>query len=137
MPELTPQSIPSPAPDPPTWEDREGFRETLLLHFTRPGDADAMRHFGAMLYDSALLCASSWPAWPETTTRTELRAAAADLRHLEGFLTSVGQEHKVTSLPSGDARLSRFAAREAREVAKIARRIEEALAPGETKGEEG
>ena len=137
MPELTPQSIPSPEGDPPTWEDREGFRETLLLHFTRPGDADAMRHFGAMLYDSALLSSSSWPDWPESTTRTELRAAAADLRHLEGFLTTVGREYEVTSLPSEDARLSLFAAREAREIAKIARRIEEALAPREAKEEEG
>jgi hypothetical protein len=137
MPELTSQSTTPPAADSPTWEDREGFRETLLLHFTRPGDADAMRHFGAMLYDSALLCASSWPDWPETTTRTELRAAAADLRHLEGFLATVGREHEVASLSSEDARLSRIAARQAGEVAKVARRIEEALAPREAKEEEG
>ena len=137
MPELTSQSIPPPAADSPTWEDREGFRETLLLHFTRPGDADAMRHFGAMLYDSALLSASSWPDWPESTTRTELRAAAADLRHLESFLTTVGQEYKVMSLSSEDARLSRFAAREAGKIARIAQRIEEVLVPREAKEEEG
>jgi hypothetical protein len=136
MPELTPQSTTPPAVDPFAWEDREGFRETLLLHFTRPGDADAMRHFGAMLYDCAIECASSWPAWPDTTTRTELRAAAADLRHLEGFLAAVGQEHAVSSLPWQDARLSRFAARQAAEVARIAHRIEQELAQwaGEAEG---
>lgn len=128
MPELTAQSTTPPAVDPSTWEDREGFRETLLLHFRRPGDADALRHVGALLYDAALDCAGSWPDWPETPTRMELRAAAADLRHLEGFLTAVGQEHAAASLPWQDARLSRFAGRQAGEVARIAHRIEEELA---------
>jgi len=123
-----PKSISPSVLDPSDWEDREGFRETLLLHFTRPGDADAMRRVGAMLYDAALECASSWPNWPESATRTELRAAAADLRHLEGFLTALGQEHVVASLPWQDARLSRFAARQGVEVGRIAHRIEEELA---------
>jgi len=121
------QSTSQPEPGPSAWEDREGFRATFLLHFTRAGDADAMRHFGAMLYDCARECASSWPAWCESSTRTELRAAAADLRHLKGFLTAVGQEHAVASLEWHDARLSRVAARQAAEVARIAHRIEEEL----------
>ncbi len=136
MPELTAQSTTPPAVNPSTWEDREGFRETLLLHFRRPGDADAMRHFGAMLYDAALASAKEWPDWPESPTRAELRAAAADLRHLEGFLAATGQEHAVASLPWQDARLSRFAARQAAEVARIAHRIEQELAQwaGEAEG---
>jgi hypothetical protein len=129
MPELTAQSIsPPPSFD---WENREGFRETLLLHFTRPGDADAMRQIGAMLFDCALQSAGEWPESPDSPTRTELRAAAADLRHLEGFLTAVGQEHAVSSLTWLDERLSRFAARQAVEVGRIAHRIEEELAQWE------
>jgi hypothetical protein len=127
MPELTTQSTTPPAVAPSTWEDREGFRETLLLHFTRPGDADALRHVGALLYDAALECAGSWPGWPESSTRTELRAAVADLRHLQGFLQSVGREREVSSLGQPDERLSQFAARQAAEVAKIAHRIEQEL----------
>jgi hypothetical protein len=71
-------------PDPLSWEVREGFRETLLLHLTRPGDADALRAFGALLYAAALECASSWPSWPESSTRMELRAVALDLQHASG-----------------------------------------------------
>jgi hypothetical protein len=136
MPELAAQSTTPPAVDPFAWEDREGFRETLLLHFTRPGDADTLRRVGALLYESALECAGSWPEWPQSSTRMELRAAAADLRHLEGFLAAVGQEHAVASLPWQDARLSRFAGRQAAEVARIAHRIEQELAQwaGEAEG---
>ena len=128
MPELVSQFTSPPPPDTHDWENHEGFRETLLLHFTGPGDADAMRHFGAMLYDCAVTNAKEWPDWPESATRAELRAAARDLRHLEGFLTAVGLEHEVMSLEWVDARLSRFAARQAREIGRIAHRIEEELA---------
>lgn len=114
--------------EPSTWEDREGFRETLLFHFTRPGDAEAMRRFGTVLYDWALESSAAWPTWPEGVTRSELRAAAADLRHLEGFLASVGQEHRVSDLGFEESTLSRFAARQAREVGRIADRIEKELA---------
>lgn len=115
-------------PDPHAWEDREGFRESLLLHFTRPGDADAMRAFGALLYDAALECAPSWPDWPESAARAEMRAVAADLRHASGILASIGQERRVSSLSPSDARLSKHASDLARVVVKIANSIESKLA---------
>jgi hypothetical protein len=61
-------------------------------------------------------------------TRTKLRTAAVELRHLEGLLAVAGQEHEVTRLPWPEARLSRFAACQTGEVARIASRIEEELA---------
>ena len=73
----------------------------------------------------------NWPAWTESSTRTELRAAIADLRHLQGFLGSVGREHRLSSLSSEDTALSQSASRVAIEVGKLADRIERELATGQ------
>jgi hypothetical protein len=98
------------------------------MYLTPPGYAAALRTVGEMLHMMILESYNPWPGWPESSTRTELRAALADLRHLEGFLGAVGREHVVSSLTRPDGRLSRFAARQAAEVAKIAHRIEAELA---------
>jgi len=116
-----------PQVDPVEWENHEGFRETLLLYITEPKANAAFRTFGATLLDIALECARSWPHHPEGETRAELRAALADLRHLEGFLTAVGQEHIVSSLEDDNDAFSRFAARQAIAVGRIADQIEEEL----------
>jgi hypothetical protein len=130
------ESTPAPIPciDPALWEDGEGFRETLLLHFTEPQANATLRDVGALLFDLALECSRSWPHHPAGATHAELRAALADLRHLEGFLDAVGREHLVSSLDFTATALSQFAARQAREVQRIADRIEEEL--GERKEEE-
>ena len=113
--------------DPAEWEEHEGFRETLLLHVTEPKANAVFRDLGAVLLDMALGCADSWPHHPQGETRAELQAALADLRHLEGFLTALGQEHIVSSLEDDNDALSRFAARQAIAVGRIADRIEEEL----------
>jgi len=125
-----PPSSPAVPPeiDPRTWEDFAVFRECFLMYLTPPGYAAALRTFGEMLHGMILESYNPWPGWPESSTRTELRAALADLRHLEGFLGAVGREHVASSLTRPDDRLSRFAARQAGEVAKIAQRIEAELA---------
>jgi hypothetical protein len=114
--------------DPAAWEDFAVFRETFLMYLTPPDYAAALRKVGEMLFTMILENYDPWPGWPESSTRTELRAALADLRHLEGFLGAVGREHVVSSLGKEDDRLSRFAARQAAEVAKIAHRIDAELA---------
>jgi len=123
------QSTPAPIPyiDPAKWEEHEGLRETLLLHFTDPEANATLRRLGDLFLNLSLECASSWPHYPEGETRSELRAALADLRHLEGFLSGVGQEHAVSSLSAADDALSRFAARQAQKLSKIAEEIEQAV----------
>jgi hypothetical protein len=113
--------------DPTAWEDHEGFRETLLLHFTEPKSNSTLRNLGGLLFDMALECARSWPDQPEGATRAGLQAALADLRHLEGFLTDLGRQHVVSPLADEDEALSRFAARQAIGVGRIADRIEQRL----------
>ncbi len=123
------ESIPAPIPclDPAAWEEHEGFRETFLLHYTEPEANTTLRHLGSLLFNLALESSGTWPHHPGGVTRSELKAALADLRHLQGFLATVGREHRVSSLTVTDDTLSRFAAEQAKEVGRIADRIEEEL----------
>ncbi|HEX9940680.1 MAG TPA: hypothetical protein VGG03_01590 [Thermoanaerobaculia bacterium] len=137
MPELiresssppTPPAVP-PAIDPAAWEDFPVFRETFLLYISEPQFNAALRtaaeHFFGMLLETY----DRWPAWPESSTRMEVRAAISDLRHLQGFLASVGQERALSSLDAGDARLSKHASRVARLLKQVADTFERKLAKG-------
>ncbi len=151
MPELVPKSTAAPAPppmppgcppippevmqpavppiiSPAAWEDYPIFRETFLLYVSEPEFNRSLRTMGDYFFGMLLECYGDWPAWPESSTRTELRAAVADLRHLQGFLAAVGQERRFSSLSPGDVRLSRYASGIARVLNKIASGIERKLA---------
>jgi hypothetical protein len=133
MPELTPQSTtPVPIATPPrippeSWEDFPVFRETFLLYLTEKPGNDALRVVGRLFHELVLEYSHLWPDWPEGTTTTELRAALADLRHLQGFLGTVGQEQETAALAHGETYLSRLAARQAGELARIGDEIERAI----------
>jgi hypothetical protein len=129
-PEADPPAVP-PLLDPAAWEDFSVFRETFLMYVTEPAYNAALRKIGEFLFTMVLEYYDNWPALTESSTRTELRAAVADLRHLEGFLGSVGREHRLSSLSSEDTALSQSAARVAVEVGKLADRIEHELATGQ------
>jgi len=151
MPELVKDSIPSPAPPPmppgyplippeilrpavppiiapAAWEDYSLFRETALLYVSEPQFNAALRMVGDYFFGMLLECYGDWPEWPESSTRMELRAAVSDLRHLQGFIASIGQERRVSSLSPGDVRLSRFASGAARMLKRLADSIESRLA---------
>lgn len=151
MPELVQQSTPNPPPpippgmlppdrpefpaippafDPAGWEDAPAFRFTFLMHITPPGYAEALQTLGLMLYNLLLETPAEWPEWQESTTRVEMKAAAADLRHLQGFLRSVARENKVSSLDVEDGWLSNLARKLAPQVGKLAGFIEKELAEG-------
>lgn len=129
MPDQPKSTLAAPIPriDPASWEGGEGFRETLLLHYTDPEANITLRRLGGLLFNFSLECAESWPHHGEGETRSELRAALADLRHLEGFLASVGMEHELSSLAPADEALSLFAGRQALGLSRIADEIEAAL----------
>ncbi|HEV2853983.1 MAG TPA: hypothetical protein VHC97_14390 [Thermoanaerobaculia bacterium] len=125
-PELDTPSTP-PILDPVAWEDFAVFRETFLLYFTESPYNAALRVFGRLIHELVLEYYHHWPSWPEGVTATELRAALADLRHLEGYLASVGREHQDASLSESDTVLSVLASRLARELSRVADEIEQAL----------
>ncbi len=127
-----PHPQPSHAPAPQTlmpagWEESAGFRETFLFHVTDPDDAAALRHLSRMLYDSTLELARFTPPVGESATREELRAAAADVRHLQGFLAAVARSEEESELSLADAELAALAARQAEVVAGVAVALEQAL----------
>ncbi len=99
MPELTAKFIPPLSPPPPSgpaasppiirpeeWEEQPAFRETFLLYFTDPGANATLRGFGRLLHELVLEFWGMWPSHPEGVFPAELRAAVADLRHLQGAL---------------------------------------------------
>jgi hypothetical protein len=126
QPEADPPATP-PILDPAAWETLPAFRETFLMYVTPPGYAAAIRTMGEMMYSLLLEAPAEWPGWPESSTRMEMRAAVADLRHLQGFLASVGREREVSSLGPEDAYLSNIAAKLARQIGHAADGIEREL----------
>jgi hypothetical protein len=128
MPELAPDSTSPPAIPPDDWERLPAFRETFLMYVTPPGYAAALQTMGEMLYSLILDAPAEWAGWPESATRTELRAAGADLRHLQGFLRTVGRERDVSSLDAEDAYLALMAGKLSRKLGRMAEWIERELA---------
>jgi hypothetical protein len=130
----TPPPASTPPPDRPAtsapapgWDESAAFRETTLQHFTQPGDAETLRRLGAMLHDMALELAPLWPIPPGYGTALQLRAAAADLRFLQGYLNHAGQDRHMSSLNPEETTLAELAARLASEVAQIVEAIERAI----------
>ena len=149
MPELILQSTaaPSPPPIPPgmlppdwpvmpptinpdAWESYSLLRETALIYVSEPEFNAALRKAADYFFGMLLECHGDWPAWAESSTRTEMRAAVADTRHLQGFLASVGQERNLSSLSRADAKLSKHASRVARLLKQVADTMERELARG-------
>ena len=130
MPELTPESTPPPEDEPRfPWEEYPAFRFSFLMHFTQPGDRAALEHLGKMLYDMALEVSKRWPAWPESTTRAEMRAVARDLQHAASFLQSVSDERKTVSLDYDSESWTLMAEAWAEQVGRIGKGIEDMLGP--------
>ncbi len=112
---------------PADWEESAGFRETFLYHYYAPEDLQALRHLSRMLHESSLEMARHAPLDGESATRAELRSAAADLRHLQGFLAAAARHLEESELSDADAELAAVAARQAEAVAGVAAVLEQAL----------
>jgi hypothetical protein len=117
MPELTPQSTtpaeplpPTPPPppvppaddppddpppaippiiDPARFEDFPVLRETFMLYVTDPGANATLRSTALLFFDLILHFWGDWPDPPEGMLRASLRAAVADMRHVQGFLAEL------------------------------------------------
>lgn len=116
----------SPQSIAPPWNESDSFRETTLQLFDPP-DREAVRRLGQVLYDLAVF-ADREEDDEESVTRTELRAAAADLRYTGGYLLHViRRSAEDCSLDPADDKLARFAGRLARRVAALVEKIERRL----------
>src|SRR5436309_5943418 len=99
MPELSKSNPSTSAPPPPSgpavsppiirpeeFEDYPAFREVFLLYFADPSANATLRSFGILLHEMVLDFWGHWPNHPEGLFPAELRAAVADLRHVQGAL---------------------------------------------------
>jgi hypothetical protein len=111
---------------PPPWNESAAFRETTLRLFIKPEDRAALAHLGEMLHDMALETAPYGPG-PESATHSELRAAAGDLRHLEGYLATVRRSANESALAPADESLAHLAGEQAAAVGMLAELIEREL----------
>ena len=90
-----------PVVDPARFEDFPTFRETFLSFIVGAEANTTVRRFGDLLYNLTLEYWQYWPDQPEGQLRASLRAAVADMRHVQGFLsewaapeTSPGSAHE-------------------------------------------
>jgi hypothetical protein len=136
MHELTPQSTSASTPPPPSgpavsppvirpeeFEEYPAFRETFLLFFSDVKANTTMRSFGLLFHELVLEFWGRWPAHREGMFPAELRAAVADLRHVQGCL----QEWTGPACPVDseyERRLAEVGADVARGIGKLTDRLE-------------
>jgi len=126
-----------PVIDPDRYERFEGLRETTLASITDPEANAALRSVIDLVYTMALEYAGHWPREPEGSFRHQVRAAVADLRHLQGFLAYLGREAEASELTPAEEHVSRKCASLAGCVREIANALEAELARDFAKGAEG
>lgn len=122
--------IPTSPPiiDPASFEDFPTFRETLLHQVAGARSNAAMRAFGDLLYILILQYSEWWPPQPEGALRAALRAAIADLRHVQGFLAEwTGPDASFES--TYEEHLAKVGGGIGLEVGKLADRLEGELGP--------
>ena len=126
-----PESTPPPALTPPTldparWEDFNGFRETFLVYFPDPAANASLRKAADLYYQLILESPLVMPEQPEGWVRSQIRAALADLRFLQGFLATLGDEAETSNTPH-EEHLCRFAGKRAEVIGSTADEIESQL----------
>jgi len=82
------KAVSPPVISPDRWEDFPCFREIFLVMFTDARANAAMRAFGHLQYEMVIETWGQWPDHREGIFPAELRAAVADLRHVQGALSS-------------------------------------------------
>ncbi len=124
----------TPGPNPPAvsparFEDFPAFRETFLAVFTDPTYNAALREVGNMVFEMALEYRGYWPDQMEGHIRSELRAAVADLRFVQGHLASLGNPEMTSPNTPQEERHASVSARLAVAIADIADTLESELGP--------
>jgi hypothetical protein len=111
------------------FEDFEGFRETTLAVFTEPGDNQALRRVGNLLYSMGLEHVRYWPREPDGAFFHQMRAVLADLRHLQGWLAHLGRQRAESVLSRREDLISVHCGAVAEEVRILGDSLELAIHP--------
>jgi hypothetical protein len=102
--------MPAPKQEPPVAAS-EAIRETFAALFPYSPLRHSLRHLGVTLAELAVTLPALEPAGEATHMETALRAAAADLRYLERFLSGLGRKASDRKLTQTDRQLARGAGR--------------------------
>jgi hypothetical protein len=121
-PTVTPPTI-----DPAEWENFMGFREVFLAYFPGARENGALRVVSTFLYDLILEAAVLQPEPPEGSVRTQIRAAVADLRFLQGFLAFMGQDAEATAHTPHEEHICRLMGKRSVVLEQLADEIEAQL----------
>jgi len=118
----------------PSWIEADSFRETTLRIFGSAEDREALRRVGRLLHDLAVdrRCGPGGESdesdeSDEPLVSAQLRAVAADLRYLEGYLEMLGHWAEWSTVSVTEEALAHFAGRMARRVGALAEAVEEEL----------
>ena len=87
-PTLDGPAVSPPVIDPERFEDFMTFRETFCVYFPDAKANAQLRGFGHLLFEMVLETWGQWPDHREGIFPNELRAAVADMRHLQGAMSS-------------------------------------------------
>ena len=125
-------SYPPPVTSPPIirpeeWGEHPAFRELFLLFFTDPQANATLRRFGGLLHEFVLEFWHMWPSHPEGRFAAEMRAAVADLRHVQGALQEWTVAYALES--AYEIRLTGVGAEVAAAIGELADRLERELGP--------
>ncbi len=118
---------PDSTPQPPHPEE-DVFRQTFLLRLDDPKKVDTFLALGDLLMEYLNELHQWGTSEKEMATTIQLRAAAADLHRVSGYLESVAEERERHSLPAPEDWLALKADKWATKVEKVAASIERALA---------
>ncbi len=105
----------------------EAFRETFAALFPHTSLQHNLGLLLAELAEFAATLPALEPPGEATQMETALRAAAADLRYLERFLSGLGRKASDRKLTQSDRQLARGAGRYVVRVGAIAQAIEETV----------
>src|SRR4051794_6823511 len=139
LPDSTPPDDPPASPSPLSkWERFEGFRFTFLLHFSQEEQA-ALQRVAHMLFDAVLERSrpadlpeedGPWLLW-------ETRTALAEMAYLEGYLGTIFEAHRVSSLSPALEKLSRMAGGIAHDLSEVKHTFDQGLTKWERKHKRG
>ncbi len=118
-----------PVIDPEHHEDFPVFRECFLYRIAGADSNATLRAFGDLFYQLILEYSEWWPPQPEGTLRGGLRAAIADLRHVQGFLLLEWTGPEASFETPHEEHLARVGGEIALEVGKLADRLETEMGP--------
>jgi len=104
------------------------LRETAVYALTFPTLLGVVREAAQLIFNVILEAARNAPPLREAPVRAKLRAVAQDLRFLERFLHAAGEDPDERDFAE-DGDLLDWALVQAREVARIAVRIERRIGP--------